>query len=340
MKITFIVPAYNAEKTLGSCISSILSQGLDSNDFEVIIVNDGSTDNTVILGQKYDDAYPNIHLKSQENQGLSVARNVGISFASGEYICFVDSDDCLVPGGIASLLCYCDGKVDLIRFWSRIVHDGTVPSSEGDGRIVFQGTGIAYLQRFGLETFCWNYLYRRAYLEEKQLLFRSGIVGEDFAFMFDVLSTNPSLVSIGRRIYCYVIQPNSISTNRTVAHSRKWVKDLTETMRRISKEVDSFKKNDSELYARCHQSLDGKMVSLFSRVLSADYSIGEYRTFLKTCRDAGLLPLRYSGGSIREKLLFRAVSILSSWTWLYPAACFFYTRGFLPYVYPTLDRNG
>ena len=91
MKYSFIVPAYNAENEIDRCIESIVNQKCA--DFELIIVNDGSTDSTSDKLKKYESTYNNITVINQENKGLSAARNEGLKYVNGDYIIFVDSDD-------------------------------------------------------------------------------------------------------------------------------------------------------------------------------------------------------------------------------------------------------
>lgn len=341
MTISFIIPIYNAYNTLTACYESILSQGLDAKDYEVILVNDGSTDRSYDLCQDLKIKYPSTKVLSQDNKGPSEARNTGISAADGEYLCFVDADDVLVSDGLSSLFPYCKENYDLIRFWCDLIHPGTVPDQTPlDGHIIFQGDGYHYLRRFGLETFCWCYLYRRSFLLEKNLRFKPGIIGEDFAFMYDVMMAQPTIVSIASRIYRYNIVHDSISTKRSPEHSRRWVRDLKDTMTRICHGLDSFKEKDHLLYETCRKSLDAKMIALFSRVLSARYTVSEYKSLLHECTNNGLLPLSSSQTTRREKALYRALALLIQYPVLYPTASWLFCHIFIPFIYPQIDRNG
>lgn len=91
-KISVLIPVYNTEKTLSKCLDSVLSQTMISN-IEIVIVNDGSTDNSQSIIDEYCDKYKNIIKFKQDNQGLGATRNKGIELARGEYIAFLDSDD-------------------------------------------------------------------------------------------------------------------------------------------------------------------------------------------------------------------------------------------------------
>ena len=330
--VTFIVPVYNTRKYLRSCLSSLLDQGLEDGLFEIVFINDGSSDGSDILCAEFANRYSFIRIISQNNMGLSAARNSGIRAALGEYLCFIDPDDQLRTGGIASLLQYCNGKNDLIRFWYELVYPKAKHTvGLGDGRVTFAGSGHDYLCQFGLETFCCNYLYRRQFLEKSRLFFVEGLIGEDFPFMFDVLMTNPSIISVARRIYQYNINPNSISTTRTPDHSRRWVQDLLGSMSRIARILDSFKVSDIALYRSCRFSLEKKTLSLFSRSLSARYTKGEFRQVLSSCKSAGLLPFQFQSNIV--------ISLLARFPFLYPIASFLFRQIFLPFIYPTINKT-
>ena len=113
-KISVIVPVYNTGVYLQKCFNSILSQGMQ--DFEVIVVNDGSTDNSEEIIMQYVEGYPDkIKYYKKENGGISSARNFGVKKAIGDYLCFVDSDDYIDENLFANLENYLY-KADLIKY--------------------------------------------------------------------------------------------------------------------------------------------------------------------------------------------------------------------------------
>lgn len=93
MFLSFIVPVYNAEKYLNECISSLLQQDIPANDYEIICVNDGSTDGSLEILRTYENQYTNIVVIDKENGGVSAARNAGLDAACGDYVWMVDADD-------------------------------------------------------------------------------------------------------------------------------------------------------------------------------------------------------------------------------------------------------
>ncbi|MBP3707033.1 MAG: glycosyltransferase family 2 protein [Clostridia bacterium] len=112
--VSIIIPAYNAEKYLQRCLESVVNQTYKN--IEIIIVNDGSTDNTESIIIRYQKKYKSIKYFKKENNGVSDARNYGIAQASGEYFCFVDADDYVSESLISDLERYMDAEHDLIKY--------------------------------------------------------------------------------------------------------------------------------------------------------------------------------------------------------------------------------
>ena len=114
LRLSIVIPVYNLEGYISETLDSCLEQNIPHSDYEIICINDGSTDNSesVILG--YAERYPNIRLFTQENAGVSAARNLGISLAEGRYIWFVDGDDIIVSNCLSEILSMLEkgGKLD------------------------------------------------------------------------------------------------------------------------------------------------------------------------------------------------------------------------------------
>ena len=114
-KISVIIPAYNAEKYLSEALDSVVFQTMHDSDYEIIIVNDGSTDHTSDILHSYQKKYPNIIVCNKENGGPSSARNAGLDMARGEYIYFFDADDVLINDTLSALFsCAKEHHSDLI----------------------------------------------------------------------------------------------------------------------------------------------------------------------------------------------------------------------------------
>ena len=138
MKISIIVPIYNVEKQLRRCIDSLLKQDSNELQTEIILVNDGSTDNSGNIAKEYASKYQDeIMYLEKENSGLSDARNYGMKYATGEYIAFVDSDDYVDEQLYVKLLKYMKDQYDLIKIRIAIVdEEGNILDNKQRPRIL------------------------------------------------------------------------------------------------------------------------------------------------------------------------------------------------------------
>ena len=139
MQLSIIIPAYNAEKYLDECLASCYRQEMSECDYELIIINDGSTDGTLAKAQEWAAKHSNIRIISQENKGLSQARNAGIEASQGDYIIFLDSDDSLAEDSLVRIHVKCrKDDLDMLRICAADMTDGLRKR-----RFIFKNTDIA-----------------------------------------------------------------------------------------------------------------------------------------------------------------------------------------------------
>ena len=187
MDLSIIVPVYNVEEYIHPCLESIFKQGLDDSRFEVIIVNDGSTDHSMEMIADIIQAHSNITVINQENLSLSVARNNGVAAAKGEYIMMPDSDDLLIENSLAILLEKAlETKADIVEANYLIMNNQEIEefsnSSIEQPNMIFRNmTSLESLNE--LKTcYVWNKLFRRNFITENQLSFIPGIRFQDIPF--------------------------------------------------------------------------------------------------------------------------------------------------------------
>lgn len=187
-KLSIIVPVYNVEKYIRPCFESILKQGLDENDYEIIIVNDGTKDRSMEMIADIVCKHHNITVINQENQGLSVARNNGIATAKGEYILMPDSDDLLVDGSLQKLLDIAlSSKSDLIVADFLKMYDGEIATISPVNKNTFQftektGESLILEDLNPHECYVWRTLFRRQFLMEENIRFIPGLFYQDVPF--------------------------------------------------------------------------------------------------------------------------------------------------------------
>ena len=190
IQLSIIVPVYNVERYIRSCIESIFRQGLDENLFEVIIVNDGTKDRSMDLIVDIIHQHTNVSVINQDNQGLSVARNNGIAKARGQYIFMPDSDDLLIENSLNPLL-----ETALKTQADIIVADFlrmTDEEIEHGKSLSLQQTEFNYKEKKGEELFLqdlnpyhcyvWRSLFRREFLLVNNISFVPGIYIQDVPF--------------------------------------------------------------------------------------------------------------------------------------------------------------
>lgn len=187
MDLSIIVPIFNVEKYVRPCMESIFRQGLDEDCFEVIAVNDGSTDNSIKVIDDLLVKHHNISIVNQSNQGLSAARNTGIEKASGTYILFVDSDDLLVDNTLSTLLQVALKShpdmlmADYIKMDEHQIESCKLPYSDCTFKAT-TGTELFLHQLDPRACYATNKLYSRDFLNKNHLRFTPGIYFEDIPF--------------------------------------------------------------------------------------------------------------------------------------------------------------
>lgn len=221
MRFSIIIPVYNSEAYLNKTLDSVCLQ--DFSDFEVICINDGSTDNSLNILLEYADKYHNIVIYNQQNAGPSIARNKGIEIANGEYILFVDSDDWLERSTILSELDNYIGMhkqtIDIVYFPGNTNWGGNAtPSPNYEQKKYSSGWELAsdnclkgsYLF-FGA---IYAYVYRLDLIRQYQVQFNHNIIyGEDRLWVFDILDKATTSIVYSKPCYFYNVRQNSLMTD-------------------------------------------------------------------------------------------------------------------------------
>lgn len=213
MNLSIIIPVYNIESHIARCLESVFSQSMDN--FEVICINDGSTDNSQSVIDLFAETHTNLRCIRQPNKGLSEARNTGLENANGEYIFFLDGDDSLTDKqSLAAILDIClHNNLDL--FIGNAVVDGhnAYLQNYPKNNEVISGPEIMQLFMSNNRTLIepvWCYLYSKEFLNSNQLRFKKGIYHEDILF-------TPQAMYLAKRCMCKDIAIVDYQTHRTGA---------------------------------------------------------------------------------------------------------------------------
>ena len=257
IKISIIVPIYNVEKYLRDCLNSLERQTLKQ--IEVIMVNDGSTDNSPSIAKEYSDKNDHFKLINKTNGGLSSARNAGLSEACGEYIYFLDSDDYIADDAMEKLYNIAKQRdLDAIRFSSYCFEDGTNNYTwEHENGYKFLGeypdiyTGLDYYRKTisndDYYPSCCLILIKRSIIINNNILFVEGIIHEDNLFYFQVATLCNRITAIGEPLYfrrfrsgSIVMTENWINKNRSMCISAEKADEFIENHPSIKGDVSNW----------------------------------------------------------------------------------------------------
>lgn len=211
-KFSLIIPAYNVEKYIKKCLDSVLDQTY--NNYEIIIINDGSTDNTSKILESY-KSNKKIKIINQENKGLSNARNTGVSNAKGDYILFIDSDD-FIEKELLEILNKTIKDEDLIRFQIRILDETNKIIKEYKEETFNNLNGIEAfnkLSKYNLVELAVCYAYKKDTFLKNNYKFEEKTYHEDFGLIPYIIISSKKVTSINYIGYNYLQRKNSIMNN-------------------------------------------------------------------------------------------------------------------------------
>ncbi|WP_173468753.1 glycosyltransferase [Fibrobacter succinogenes] len=214
--LSVIVPVYNCEKYLDECLSSLTRQGLNDKEYEVLIVNDGSTDKSAEIALSYCEKYHNFYLLNQENQGVSAARNKGLDSACGKYIAFVDSDDYVADNLYLNV-------VSLIRKRNfKTFYFGSTSSQ--DKLESFNGEYYIPPKEYSCKMPVWRYLFSNEIIQKYNLRFSVGVkFCEDFLFNYKYIQlSNSAVAATAQCLYYYRIFGESATAKVRLRDDSVW----------------------------------------------------------------------------------------------------------------------
>ena len=286
MILSIIVPVFNVKQYLRRCVDSLLNQDIDKEMYEIILVDDGSTDGCGELCDAYALRENNIKVLHQINQGLSVARNSGFDIARGTFIQFVDSDDFLQPNVLSFLVATMEnGRLDILRFGLRRVYEGENNTWEEreESRLqierVWEGKDFL-LQKLWFTCYACQFILRRAILETNNLRFKPGIIFEDTEWTPRVLVVSHRVSYTDLVVYNYMVRKGSI-TNSSAECKVLGQLDLIDELKN---QMDFFKDT------RWHRGMISHIVvSIISTVSKSLFH--QRKKYLKLLKEKRIYPL-------------------------------------------------
>ena len=248
-RISVIIPVYNVEKYLTECLDSVLEQTLK--DIEVICVNDGSTDNSGQILDEYARQDPRIKVIVQENKGLSGARNTGVKIATGEFTCFVDSDDRIPPFALDTLWQIAQAaKVDVVMSEKR--QSQLITQTEPVHWQIHTRVMPDFVNNRHISSSAWNKLYRTKLIQNHPFI--EGIYFEDWPFLTTLMGRISAFATTPTP--CYIYRENNTSITRSSFN----VKKVDSYIKGIQFVYAYFKDSKDLIWAQKRMSVAAKML--------------------------------------------------------------------------------
>ena len=291
--ISYILPCYNVGRFIADTLGSLYAQGMPEDAFEVICVNDCSTDDTHDRIAAFADGHANLILLDQpRNMYSGAARNRGLEVAQGEYIWFVDSDDLAKPGMAPRLLEIARSeKLDLLLF-NYDEFDDRHPEDVHPGQAIFKETGVMDGGTFVHEIFkdrltqlslLWLRLFRRGLIEENKIRFPDLYISQDCPFAWETLLLSRRVKAIPDRCYLYRSNTGSITANKNTAKKTAvWSFQFPYELERVKQTVegkvpdgiirgiDQSIRHEVNLFAKRFVQLPEKEKSAYFKAMRAD----------------------------------------------------------------------
>ena len=315
MRLSIIIPVYNVEKYILMCLRSVLENNLREEDFEIIVVDDESPDGSIAIVRQVTAGFPNIRIISQQNTGISGARNTGIRNAQGRFIMFIDSDDWIKPDSLLNMLCLCeDSDLDILEFGiEKRNNDGSVGgtfSASTNGNVL---NGTDYYKQIRYVNSVFNKIYRREFVETHQLFFTEKIYVEDFEMNTRAFLAAKHVMAIPDIVYQYRQSDNSITRTSDAGKKKKMIDDHVVVLQK----TDALYRvqTEPEKQAFLGERMSFLVVSIFYLMLKNQYTFEEMKEMRKELKHQEIyhidFPVHQKNKNVFRKILLKNFTLLS-----------------------------
>ncbi len=295
---------YNVSQYLSRCIQSVYNQNLPDEEFELILVNDGSPDDSLLVAKELTKDKLNVKIISQENKGLGGARNTGIENAKGKYILFVDADDYILPNKMGYLFQEATKhKLDILEFGAEGVSE--------KGELIYRSSkngfekplsGQAYIASMNYMNSACNKLYSTELLKNKNLLFLERVFIEDIEFNTRVFLYANSVLAIPVICAHFVCTSGSITRATSQAKQNKMMFDMIEVITIINEFVQTNYPMNSPALPRLQKRISNLCVSLLNRSMQNANNYLFQKEIIHQLRKLELYPITHKTDSINKDI--------------------------------------
>lgn len=315
ISLSVIVPCYNVEQYLDQSLRCLERQWGNRTDYEIILVNDGSKDNTINKLKDFMALHPERVklIDKQQNGGLAAARNSAMDIARGKWIAFFDPDDLLAEGSYDKLLDLIDkgGDYEMIRFGVEVVNNDMgkpTPVLSEPLTVDWKGSSLQYMQEYTFGT-CWCYLYKREVLEGRR--FPLNVIVEDLLFLVPILLEGKKMVVTDTTVYYYFVRTNAATS---VSHDASRLSSQSDDIAVGVETLERFKEGQPEEIKRRLLEKQQLLVHNMSiRMILSNKSAQDVNRIVQSMTKLNLFPM--SGGGTMTRL----VNFVFKHLWALPA---------------------
>ncbi len=286
------------ERYLPDCLDSLIEQDIPTNDYEIIVVNDGSEDSTLNIAIEYQKKYSSIQVIDKENAGVGAARNSGLDKAKGTYIYFLDPDDFIEENVLGILLKILDDyQLDILTFNTQSVTkkiSSPIAKSEIKNTPINVVDGITYISQNKYRNEVWWYIINREFLLNTGIRFIEGRWMEDAILTAQLFCVTGRMTHLELNVHRYRLLPTSAMRNKSPKHYKNVIYDNAYVARVFKDLMESLPKAH-EAYSEAHKRLKTRQQSfvffLLVRLMKSDISVQKIPKMLSSFKKIDAYPL-------------------------------------------------
>ena len=300
MNLSILIPAYNAAQYLRQCLDSIVPQLSGNDSVEVLILNDGSTDETQDIIDEYVSRNDFIRFIARENLGIGPTRNELIENAKGDFFWFVDADDQIASGTIDGIL----GNLQLDNL-DCLMLGYQIESQSGDVRkYIYEGdfkNGIALTKAQVYNNAVWSRIYRTRTVKESGVRFGKFCMGEEFDFTFRLIPYLGRSVCLNEIVYRYILRLNSATQNKDYEHRRKVADDSLALIMALEGYFDLFSPEDAFVL---RQPFNDNLIAFVYSLIQQKHPFRYKLSVIRQLKKAGFIPIKPIVSSTPKRVKF------------------------------------
>lgn len=295
MKLSILIAAYNVEAFIEKCIKSCYDKNW-ANNYEIIVVNDGSKDKTLPIAESLLSKVSNLKIINKENQGLGVARNTGLLHAQGEYVWMIDGDDYLEPHTISKLWQNLDSNNDCYALNYKVVNE------KGDllyikypqNYITNVWSGSQYYSQYFHNSYTWQYIFRTNLFTEHNVYFKERINMQDSEILPKIMYCIKTVCYIDWLAYNYVQQEHSFTNSQNSEKRIKYFESIIEVKTSLEAFAESIRGKDEQLYNGVLKKIESLDEIVFNHLVYFKYTTQVLQKILILLKKNQMYPLKYN----------------------------------------------